>query len=243
MFDLYETLITYFDPAWSPPPQTIAARLGVPEPVWAEHWRSLQMEWEAGTIESYSHTLTRLCTLAEVQPSPELLSQLHDERVQRSTRPFSTIEPAIIALLTELKRINVKTAVITNASNLDTAPWLTCTLAPFIDEFVASHSVRLLKPDPEIYALACQRLNVQRQEAIFVGDGGSNELQGARDAGVEALWASWFIDRWPAGLKPNGFPGDAWRENPDRHTPPFPRLRTPVELLAHVERELPSKPT
>src|SRR5690348_12267582 len=31
LFDLYETLVTYFDPAWTPPPRTIAERLGVPE--------------------------------------------------------------------------------------------------------------------------------------------------------------------------------------------------------------------
>ena len=88
----------------------------------------------------------------------------------------------------------------------------------------------MLKPDPRIYQQVLQALGVSPEDTIFVGDGGSNELAGARRAGLTALWATWFLDRWPPGIRPNRFKGDEWRQIPEGE-PPFPRLRNPKELL------------
>jgi FMN phosphatase YigB (HAD superfamily) len=41
-----------------------------------------------------------------------------------------------------------------------------------------------MKPDPEIYALALEELDVPASDALFVGDGANDELRGARDAGL-----------------------------------------------------------
>ena len=43
------------------------------------------------------------------------------------------------------------------------------------------------KPDPRVYALACNRLEVQPGECLFIGDGGSRELTGATNAGMGAV--------------------------------------------------------
>ena len=66
----------------------------------------------------------------------------------------------------------------------------------------------VLKPDRKIYELACDRLRIEPSEAVFVGDGGSNELWGATEAGIEALWCTWFLDDWPEGRRPSKVP---WR--------------------------------
>jgi hypothetical protein len=61
------------------------------------------------------------------------------------------------------------------------------------------------------------------------------ELHGAREAGIRPRWGTWFLDRWPEGIRPNGFPGDHWRQLPSQHAPPFPRVARPEELLAAVD--------
>ena len=99
---------------------------------------------------------------------------------------------------------------------------------------VASHEVKLLKPDPHIYELACRRLGVRPEDAAFVGDGGSNELAGAEEAGLTAFWASWFIERWPKGMRPNGFPDDDWRHGEITNEAPYPRLFRPQDLLSAI---------
>ena len=46
-----------------------------------------------------------------------------------------------------------------------------------------------MKPDREIFELACSRLCVQPSEAYFVGDGGYDELQGAASVGMRTIQA------------------------------------------------------
>ena len=79
-----------------------------------------------------------------------------------------------------------------------------------------------MKPSAEIYHLGCRELGVDPSRALFVGDGGSDELAGAANAGLRPYWASWFIDRWPE-----------WRQARDvyERAREWPRLKTPAEVV------------
>ena len=57
--------------------------------------------------------------------------------------------------------------------------WDETPLAPHFDDVVLSCAVGLRKPDPAIYQLACERLGVEPEECLFVGDGANDELAGA----------------------------------------------------------------
>jgi FMN phosphatase YigB (HAD superfamily) len=39
-----------------------------------------------------------------------------------------------------------------------------------VDEIVCSHEAGMSKPDPDIYALVCARLNVRPEEMVFLDD-------------------------------------------------------------------------
>ena len=52
------------------------------------------------------------------------------------------------------------------------------------DSTVFSCSVGMKKPDPAIYALACEELGVDAADCVYIGDGFSNELSGARSCGM-----------------------------------------------------------
>ncbi len=43
------------------------------------------------------------------------------------------------------------------------------------------------KPHPSLYLAACERLGIATSEAVYVGDGGSKELSGARAVGMPAI--------------------------------------------------------
>jgi len=55
-----------------------------------------------------------------------------------------------------------------------------------VDVVVYSNEAGMLKPDPRIYALACDRLGVRPQEAAFVDDA-EQCVAGARTAGMHAV--------------------------------------------------------
>jgi FMN phosphatase YigB (HAD superfamily) len=45
---------------------------------------------------------------------------------------------------------------------------------------------------------------VTPQQALFVGDGADEELEGAHAAGLAAFRALWFVSRWPhATIQPD----------------------------------------
>ena len=236
IFDLYETLVTHFDPDWAPPRRSIAQRLGVDESIFKDLWPRFDNAWDAGEIGRYEEALTQLCGEAAVDPDMALLAELSDERRIIEARPFGTIEPGVVEMVVALKQLGLKLGVITNVNNLGAALWADCVLAPSFDVFVASHEVGILKPDQRVYQLACRRLGVQPAEAIFVGDGGANELFGAAQVGMKPYWCTWFLDRWPVGITPNGFPGGEWRQRPINGKPPYNRLARPQELLDAVLR-------
>jgi putative hydrolase of the HAD superfamily len=55
-----------------------------------------------------------------------------------------------------------------------------------VDEIVYSHECGMSKPDPEIYALACERLRVEPAQVVFLDDYGPC-VEGARQAGIHAV--------------------------------------------------------
>jgi epoxide hydrolase-like predicted phosphatase len=55
-----------------------------------------------------------------------------------------------------------------------------------VDEIIYSHEVGMSKPDPRIYALACERLGVRPEETVLLDDA-EQDVHGAREAGLQAI--------------------------------------------------------
>jgi putative hydrolase of the HAD superfamily len=63
-----------------------------------------------------------------------------------------------------------------------------CGLSQYVDALVASEDVGVSKPDPEIFRIALERLGVPADDAVMVGDSFPNDIEGARAAGIRAVW-------------------------------------------------------
>lgn len=61
-------------------------------------------------------------------------------------------------------------------------------LSPYFSSIIVSEAVQLRKPDPAIFLLACQQLNVQPEQCLFIGDNEIVDVQGAQQAGMTAVW-------------------------------------------------------
>ena len=110
-------------------------------------------------------------------PQHEALIRAFDERW------LETLDGAVeetVAILEELRAAGVKTYAITNFSREKFA--LTRTRYPFLGGFegiIVSAHERLLKPDPRIYALLCERHGLAPADCIFIDDNLAN-VEGAR---------------------------------------------------------------
>jgi putative hydrolase of the HAD superfamily len=63
-----------------------------------------------------------------------------------------------------------------------------CGLAPFVDVLVASEDVGISKPARGIFEIALARTGVTAGSAVMVGDSWANDIEGARGAGIAAVW-------------------------------------------------------
>ncbi|MDE6607461.1 MAG: HAD family hydrolase, partial [Lachnospiraceae bacterium] len=76
-----------------------------------------------------------------------------------------------------------------NADCIDCKYWNQSPLFRYFNDSIFSCNVGLLKPDKQIYELAMQRLSVSPEQCLFIGDGGSNELCGAKSAGMGTVFS------------------------------------------------------
>ena len=63
-----------------------------------------------------------------------------------------------------------------------------CGLEPLVDVLVVSEEVGVAKPDPAIFLAALARAGCGAHEAVMVGDSWPNDIEGARTAGIRAVW-------------------------------------------------------
>jgi 2-haloacid dehalogenase len=112
-----------------------------------------------------------------------------------------------VAILEELRARRIKTYAISNFSSEKFA--LASRAFPFLAGFegaIVSGREKLLKPDPRIYRLLCERYGLAAGDCLFIDDSRAN-VQGAREAGMQAHRFE-NPERLRAALKQAGLPLD-----------------------------------
>jgi len=190
--DLFETLITEWGKV-KYTSQAVANDLGVTEHDLRRESAALQKQRYSGeisdTVQYYKIILQRL----GVTRDESLLHKVFAKREASKKKCFEAIDPEIINLLQTLKEKGYKTGLISNCSTEEITGLKACQLYAYLDVAVLSCDVGLIKPDKQIYEYAASLLQVNPAECFFIGDGGSDELNGAKAAGMTPLKASWYI--------------------------------------------------
>ncbi|MFC2011867.1 HAD family hydrolase [Chloroflexota bacterium] len=81
----------------------------------------------------------------------------------------------------------MKLGLISNCSPETPVIWEDTSFPPLFNVTVFSSSAGVKKPDPRIYQLAVERLVVNPESCLYIGDGDSNELTGALSAGMHPV--------------------------------------------------------
>ncbi len=77
-----------------------------------------------------------------------------------------------------------------------------CGIAAFFAGHVHAQSVGAAKPDPRMFAALAARAGVAPADILHVGDDPFADVDGARRAGVQAVWINREGRPWPAELEP-----------------------------------------
>jgi putative hydrolase of the HAD superfamily len=98
------------------------------------------------------------------------------------------LEPECFSILLYLKSKDYKVGLITNGKELKQWEKLVrLGLYPFFDDVVTSESVGVEKPNPEIYKIAMDRLDVTAGTSVMIGNSFDTDIMGAYNAGISSM--------------------------------------------------------
>ncbi|MCC8016081.1 MAG: HAD-IA family hydrolase [Clostridiales bacterium] len=121
-------------------------------------------------------------------PSVQTLANHYDDNFGFFTVVFDDAAP----LLKELRSRGIKTGVITNGpSVLQHTKMENSGLLPYCDIVVVSGDLSFAKPQPEIFEYTAEKLALQTNECIYVGDHTVNDIEGALSSGMKAIRMNW----------------------------------------------------
>jgi len=69
-------------------------------------------------------------------------------------------------------------------------------LAEYFDFQISAADVQAAKPDPAMFFSAMQKARVSPGQTLHVGDHPLHDIQGARNAGIDAVWIKRFEQSW-----------------------------------------------
>jgi putative hydrolase of the HAD superfamily len=187
IFDLFLTLtehlpVSDFDRALS----EMAAAVEAPRGDFANLWRKTLNQRMGGAFPTVRGEIEHVCQALSVHPEPAAIDAAARIRTDFTRRELA-LRPEVIETLNRLRQKGYKTGVVTNCASVVPTLWAELPLAPLIDTVIFSSQERILKPDPRIYELACERLAVTPQDCLYVGDGAGGELTGASQVGMQPV--------------------------------------------------------
>ena len=184
IFDLYGTLVENFSShAYDQVQEQMAKTLDIPYPKFRRVMLETINDKSSGGYHAVEDNILEICRRLSVKVNTTQIEQVVTLHYEFSESTL-VIEPKVLAALNTLKSDGLLLGLITNCRPPIPSAFSRSSLAQYIDVPVFSCEERIRKPARRIYQIACERLKVQPQECLYVGDGSGEELTGASAVGM-----------------------------------------------------------
>lgn len=165
----------------------MAAAVGAPPAEFAAiYGRGTWEQRATGVLATTEDAVRYTCQHLGVIPDEAGVVVAVDLRVDLTRRALVPL-PGVVETLRALKADGLKIGLVSDCTAEVPLLWAGTVLAPLIDAPVLSCVVGLKKPDPRIYRLCLECLDVESGDCIYVGDGSDQELSGAQAVGLKTV--------------------------------------------------------
>ena len=196
IFDLFHTL-TSIESSWGNGLPFTCDVLGVDRDAWRDQLQLHSRRRLAGEEKDPFRIVSQMTRAIDPAIPDETIDAAIDNRIKRFGVALVDVPDETLVVLRALRARGKKLGLISNADTMEVAAWNKSPLATSFDAAILSCSVGVVKPERAIYDMCLERLGVEPSEAVYVGDGGSFELRGARDAGLTTVMMVGIIkDIW-----------------------------------------------
>lgn len=176
-FDLFDTLVTvdrgYLEPYFD----RETDRLG-----------------DMGMLPDAKTTIERLVSMHPQLLNEHTVEEMAEYYEGRMSYSLTHVSDKVLNMLKDLKESGHQVCVISDAAFVDIMAWDKSPLSQYFDNTVFSCEVGYVKPDQKLFAIAKNEMG-DPTVAMFIGDGGHEELQGAQLAGMLTGKAEWIKNR------------------------------------------------
>jgi len=186
IFDLFGTLVDDFVSSVGQMHSELAAVLKLPVEQFMQLWRQTAEMRTLGAFQTVEASIEYVGGLMDVQVTVEQMAKAVEIRL-RYTRRALEPRPHAIAPLEQLKNEGNKIGLLSNCSIEIPILWPETAFADLIDSPIFSSRERLKKPDPRIYRLVCERLDVMPENCLYIADGENHELTAAAKVGLHPV--------------------------------------------------------
>ncbi len=190
IFDMFETLITHYRcPLYFG--AQMAKDAGISESSFQPLWWATEDDRSLGKL-TFEEVLEMILKENHCY-SEALLRNIVEKRIATKEECFNHLHAEIIPMLSTLKEKGILVGLISNCFSEEADVIRRSKLFPYFDAVCLSYEQGIQKPDQEIYQRCMESLSVKPEECIYVGDGGSGELEAARAIGMNAVQAVWYL--------------------------------------------------
>nr|WP_204988040.1 HAD-IA family hydrolase [Sporolactobacillus pectinivorans] len=171
--------------------------LGLSREEW-EHYaedETLYFQRAIGNIKDPRAIIQSIVDKTNACVNEETIDEILKLREKRMEQALIDVDAAILRALSDLKKSGKKLCLISNSDVIDAMHWAESPLSSLFDYVVFSYDVGCLKPQANIYKIALEQMNVTPERCVFVGDGGSEELKGAKELGIKTILTTYLFKR------------------------------------------------
>lgn len=199
IFDLFHTLTSIETSGASG--RSTAEILGVDPKAWNEQQFRHSDDLIRGREPDHVAVIRRMARAIKPDIPEEVIREAAENRRRKFAHALEHPLLEAVEVLARLKGLGKSLGLISNVFPMDVAAWDRSPLKPFFDTVIFSCDIGLVKPELAVYELGLNSLRVKPEAALFVGDGGSDELKGARQAGLTTVLVTGIRSRlWPETL-------------------------------------------
>jgi len=171
--------------------------VGMPLDAWEQiaEDEALYDDRATGKVTDPKQIIMEMINKAKLDLPANVIDDLLNIREERFKEAITHVDEHIIEVLKKIKEAGIKLCLISNADVIDVMYWKLSPLCHLFDDVVFSYEVGCVKPDKEIYDIALNKMKTTPDKCLFVGDGGSDELKGAKQLGIRTVMTKQFIKR------------------------------------------------
>jgi putative hydrolase of the HAD superfamily len=200
IFDLFHTL-TALESTWSAG-LTTSEMLGFSKEAWNEQLSEKSPARLTGEERDPFTIVRHMVHAIDPHIPDELIEKAVQNRIERFAGALIGIPATTREVLLKLKQSQKRIGLVSNADVMEIAAWAQSPICHLFDSAIFSCEVGCIKPERAIYKIALRSLRVKLEDAVFDGDGGARELEGAKAVGLTTVMMAGMIRKiWPEKIE------------------------------------------